>query len=287
MKMRRRFATAKICGYQFRRLITGYRFYVILMLLVVYAILYAAPVSEFAREYNRAVSAIGVFPILTGDFFAQMTLMFGVVLLFSDAPFWEHNHLYLLMRSNRATWARGQILYIALATAVYLLSSVIISWVIMIPNLSFDLEWGKIWMTLATGSADMEVSITVYTRIVHQYSVLSAAAISFVLSWLAGCVIGGCMFLVNAATKSKCGLILGAGACLMNIAIVNSLFDYKLHRFSPLSLSNLHIVDRSGTASGYPSLEYAFAALSLAFVLLAVVIVWSAKHNPRYLEMPE
>ena len=273
----------QFCLYQMRRLLTSSRMALLMMLLCLFAVLYAAPVAEFAASHQRKVSAIGVLPVITSDLLSQMILMMGVVLMFSDAPFLDHNQLYLLMRSDRSTWALGQVMYIVVSSLLYFLVAVSICWLFMIPYIEFSADWGKIWMTLAN-QTENEVSMLVHTRVLGQYTVAEAGAFSLLLGWLASSVIGCEIFLVNAVSRTKIGLVLGAAQTVMGITIVNSLLDYKLHMFSPLSLSNLRLIDRSGLAKGYPSLGYAVVALLLTVAVLTCVIVKHAQYDQKYLE---
>lgn len=51
----------------------------------------------------------------------MMMLFLGVVLLFCDAPFIEDEQPYIMLRSGRRIWFIGQMLYIVVASVLYLI----------------------------------------------------------------------------------------------------------------------------------------------------------------------
>lgn len=281
--MRKVAAAWRICAYQLRRLIMSYKSILFLMLFVVYALVFATPVADFAVSYNQKVNILGLLPVLTSDYLAQMVLMMGIVIMFSDAPFIDHNQVYIMMRCKRSVWAAGQILYIMTATLMFIIAALVISILTLVPHVSIDGLWGKVWQTLAHQGGDLQ--ITVSARMVNQYTIIEALGYSTFLTWLAGFFIGSLMFLLNFITNTKVGLVAGGLLCLMNMAIYNSLFSYSLYSLSPLSLANLSVVDRYGMTYGYPTLVYAGIAMIFVTIVITLMILNLAKRGHRCLEM--
>lgn len=272
-----------VCCYQLRKTIASYRFGLMLMLQLLYAIMFATPISDFAAEHSLLVNAMGILPALTGDGLAQMLLMMGLVLLLSDAPFIDHNQLYLLIRCERSKWAMGQMAFIAISALGYLVCAQLICCLTMAPNVTLSAEWGKVWTSISYQHSMPEMQVGV--RIVSRYTPLTAFGLSMWLSWLVCCTIVFIMFLVNLVTNTRLGLILGGLLCLLNSAIGNSMFDSRMYSFSPLSLAALSIVDSTGMARYQPQLTYALWALPLTCAALAVAIVIAANRSRRCMEM--
>lgn len=274
------------CIYQMRRFFTKSHIVLLLMLLSVYAVLFAFTVSDYAAGYGMKVSALGLFPALNGDRYAFMVLMMGVVLLFSNAPFLDHNQMYLLLRSNRNAWALGQVLYIALLSAIYILLVLLVSWLYMLPNIEFSLEWGKIWKTLAFAPSDVS-QIVMNVRVIDQHTVLHAFGMSLLLTWMACCILGALIFSINLLTHSRLGLIPAALLSVFDMTIANSGMNKGFYKASPVSLASLSVVDRSGMAIGYPSECFAFIVLLLILLLFVIAICWMVRSCPRLLERGE
>lgn len=272
-----------VCRYQLRKTVSSYRFALMLLLQLLFAIVFATPVSDFAAQHSLSVNALGLLPALTGDTFAQMLLMMGLVLLLSDAPFIDHNQMYLLLRCERSKWALGQIAFMAAASLGYLVCAQIVCLIVMTPTISLSADWGKLWTSVAYQHTVQD--ITMGARIVSRYSPLMAFGLSMWLSWLACCIMGFTMFLINLATGTRIGLIAGGLMCLINTAIGNSLFDTKLYSFSPVSLASLSIVDSTGMARWHPQLSYALWVMPAACAVLAALIVVAVNRSRRCLEM--
>ena len=263
----RRARAVRIGIYQLCKTCTQPKTCFVLLLLLLYAVIFAAPVADFAQEKQRAVSALGVFPVLASAHYPQMLLMMGVVLLFSDAPFWDANQKYILLRADWRAWSGGQVLYVLVTMALYLLAVNLFCWLVMLPNIVFSTDWEKIWPTLALQSFG-EIDYSVAPALIRYFSALEAWCLSMLLTWLAGCSMGLLMLFVNAHTRSKAGLILAGTISLTNLTIWNSLLDTNLYYLSPVSLANLAVVDIVGGSSGYPSLQYAVIALTIVVMVL-------------------
>lgn len=275
-------AAWKQCAYQVVKLSSQPRLYLIILLIILFAVIYATPVAEFAAKHNRPVNVVALFPLLMGDVIPQMVFMMLLVLMLSDAPFLDRNSTYILIRSDRDSWALGQILYVAMSVALYHIAVTVICWLLMIPYVEFSGEWGKVWTTLAHSKTNADV-FGVPDRIVAQHTVLSAVCWSYLLSWLAGCVIGLVMFIINAMSHTRVGVVIAGIYSVWGVTIFNSMLDPRLFKVSPVSLSSLRVLDAEGTAalSGYPSLQYAVIALSCSIVALVAIIIVCAHRSAR------
>lgn len=82
-----------------------------------------------------------------------MMLFLGVVLLFCDAPFIEDEQPYIMLRSGRRIWFIGQMLYIVVASVLYLIVLYFISVLVLLPHIEWSAEWGKLLSTFSQTSA--------------------------------------------------------------------------------------------------------------------------------------
>lgn len=111
----------RFAWYDIRRLLTSPRFY--LSLLVVYACLWLCfgSVYLYPEETGESLQALELFIFASCNRIPQCMLTFGVLLLLGDAPFLHEGMSVYLIRSNRARWLLGQILFCLLTIVFYLL----------------------------------------------------------------------------------------------------------------------------------------------------------------------
>ena len=113
-------------------------------------------------------------------------ILVGCAILFVEAPFWSEDQIIVLVRVGRSGWFLGQIYYVLFASFVYLVGVLIISILVLAPNLQFANTWGSLWNTIAQTDAAMEfnMNLTVPYYIISRYSPLEAMIVQFILGFL-------------------------------------------------------------------------------------------------------
>jgi hypothetical protein len=76
---------------------------------------------RFAAEYKTTMQLVEAFVWTFGDSNSILLASLLLVLPFADMPFLGAGVPYYLSRIRRSTWLWGQILYIGLATLIYML----------------------------------------------------------------------------------------------------------------------------------------------------------------------
>lgn len=250
------------------------RIYILGALLFLMLWSYISPISTFARGINYRVTP-WLFPHLSNWYFTQMLMLLGIVFLFCDAPFMDEGQPYLLVRSGRISWGLGQVIYIMLGTAIYLLFINIISILILSPNLFLDDGWGKVLGTLAQPSESLKYALPISYNIQFQYTPIKAFVISLLLEWCAGTMIGIIMFITNIYLKRSIGAIAGSAIVLFDFVVANSL-PYRYYHFSPSSMARLTILDPTGM-SPRPTNLYAYIFFGISIIVLSVIAVISVR----------
>ena len=80
----------------------------------------------------------------------------GVLLFYTDAPFYDSHQLFVVMRSGVSRWCLGQALYVIAVSVGYMCFLTAMSVVVLLPQITFSGEWGRVWTTLAYSDAGYE-----------------------------------------------------------------------------------------------------------------------------------
>lgn len=266
-----------IAGHNFRKWATNPRIYLILLLLLGYGNAILSSIGTFCRESGYPVTP-WVFPFFTAEPYSLLMLMLGVILLFCDAPFMESEQPYLVLRAGRMVWALGQILYIVAASALYFLTTLVSTIVLLLPHLSLDGGWGKVIQTLCkTGMGKQSgVVIPFDPTIPSVFSPYQAMLAAFLLAWLVGTLLGLLLFFVNLQVSRSAGVLCCVLLAVFPLFVRRS--DTFLHYFSPVSWVSLSVVDFTGTTF-FPSIQYVLIALLGLIVLLSVSVVLSLRRR--------
>ena len=264
-----------VCRQNFRRWAADYRVWVVAMAAAIFVHYFTRGVYNFSVMANLPVSP-WYFPFLYNHGLVKLFFFLPLVLLFCNAPFIDDIQPYVLVRSGRRCWGVGQVLYVVLATAISFLFLILCTFLFMAPRLTFTTEWGKVIGTLASTNAAFSMDQPSYVshHVYFYFEPLIAMWYSFLLSWLAGCVLGLLIYVVNLATDVRSLGVL-AGCVLLfwdTCAAGMANFTPELVKFSPLSWSNLNLIDIGGQTS-YPSITYVMVGYILLIGGLCVAAV--------------
>jgi hypothetical protein len=216
-------------------------------------------------------------PFLLGDLRVCMPLFFGAVLLFCDAPFIHDLTPYESIRAGKARWLCGQLLYVLLATVVYVLFVAAVSILTLVPHLGFTFEWGRILSTAALTTAGYNyIDVPIPYVVQVSYTPACAMALSSGLFALEVALIGLAMFAVNLYTGRAAGIAVGLVASLAPQLFQFSGSGYWMYHFAPTAWSDLSILDTTGF-SPYPTVSYALAVLIGACLVLVTVSLFKAR----------
>jgi hypothetical protein len=172
----------------------------------------------------------------------------------------------------------GQLLYIVVASALYVSFLIIMSMLVLLPYIEFTTDWGKVLSTLSQTNASSYSSLPIYYSLQQNYSPTQALLLSALLLFLITVFIGLVMFVLNLSTQRAIGIVGG-----FLLAFLPSL----LHRsgapqhyyFAPTTWADLGIMSISDI-SLYPSISYAIIVLlSLNIILMLTGILISRRQS--------
>ncbi len=276
-----------ICIQNFRKWATDYRIWTIAVLVIVMTFIYADNVRQIADALNSDMS-LWIFPFLYLSRYMKLVYTLPVVLMFSDAPFADNNQTFVMMRTTRLKWLCGQVLYIILASAVYYLFIFLISIISTICIADFSLDWGKTFYSIANGGMRLPSGIPrieLPKIIVEYFTPIQACFFTFLLSWLAGILLGLIVFFLNLVTQNRYIGIVASFALVIWAFILKESFGIgRFRKFSPISWNTLDNIDVGGLTP-YPTFPYCISVLGGSILFLIIgILVFGRKKNLDFKE---
>ena len=110
-----------VARYNFRQWKGNPRILITFLLAFILCFLLTDKAVGFAREIDIRIEVLEPFIWTFGDSNSLLLSSLLLLLLFADMPFLSPGTPFFLMRMDRKTWILGQLLYTALAAALYLL----------------------------------------------------------------------------------------------------------------------------------------------------------------------
>ncbi len=254
------------------------RIYIVFLLIIMYFDMVIAPIRDFCNA-NDVKVGIWVWQFIMSDYYGILMIMLGLIMLLCDAPFINKMQPYLVIRTGRKNWVISQFIYIFLVSFIYLVATILISILLLLPNLSLSLSWGKVINTFANQPNtlyDSNIFISFPYRIVAEYTPITSMLTSFFFAFLVMSFLGSIMFVFNLITQKSMGTIIAIALVLLEILALNS--PFYLTYFSPVSWCSIAILDTTGLTL-YPSTTYACVMLISMIIisLLSSIILFKKK----------
>lgn len=248
------------------------------------------------RGFRQLSESVGValtpwiFPSLLNS--SCMFVIFGgcVTILFCDAPFADSQMPFMIIRAGRRNWTAGQLLYIALASAVYTLYFFIVSILALIPHLQWSADWGIVYRTLAANpnfafKRGISLSGGIEPKIVSAFSPVTATLISLGLFFLTSVFVGVLIFCLNVVSGRMGGLVAAGVLVALSFFCVYfgplSLGGVWIRWLSPLCWGGMFCLDWSGrwqwnssSIDDWPPAAYGISVLLVATLFMAAVSVF-------------
>ena len=101
----------KVCLYQLRILSKNYKIYTVPICLFIFMKSFLDPLNEFLVETGEQITPF-LFPFFLNGRFCAALVFAGILLFFMDAPFYDKEKLFVMIRCGRAKWVIGQVFYI-------------------------------------------------------------------------------------------------------------------------------------------------------------------------------
>lgn len=274
--------TIRIFLYQLKREGIQIRTIIFFIIMAIFIYSYLQPVKIFSQAVEIKVTPWAL-PHFVNDFTCQQAFMIGCVFLFCTAPFKNKYHLYMIYRSGKASWQGGIILYIVVMSFLYLCFINIMIVLSLLPHISFETEWGKIWGTLSRTNAGSKflVPFSVYDYIIGAFTPLKAMLISFLLEWACFVWLGLVIYILNYNFQKSIGTLVASFFVFLDVMIYNSWMP-SFYLISPVTLTQLKSLSGNNMQYGL-TLNYAvlFFIISLSIFIVICLTMDKAKNYWR------
>ncbi len=257
------------------------KLYCIALISILYLSALLKPVVAFSRDVGINIApfaAVFVFSDFNSTF-ASMMMLLGMACLCSDYPVLDGQHVFCLLRARKTNWICSQVLMLLAIAVVYVLLWTIGSLLPCIANTKWDMQWGKIWNTLALTNAGEAygLELDVGSSLITNYTPMQALLMSMALKVSVCFFIALCVFAGNMFLSAGLGTLIGFALALEDIFAFNAGIGYWFTWFSPATMSRLVALDQTRTFL-FPDFAQAMSIINgLSAILIALIIIRGRK----------
>lgn len=250
-----------------RRLTSSPRNWALLIIAVLSFDRYTAPIRALMVDEHITIGLPALLVFFMNDSWLTVLAGLGLLVLLFDLPMADEAQKYLLIRSGRGAWAKGQILYILTATAIYMLILALILLIWILPWIDWTLGWSDTILRFVDGAYEVYDSMLDYDPwLISSYSAFGAFTIEALLHYICFAMLAVLMGLFNSLIGNRAGFLI-AMFPLMADTVMTEFFSIPVWYFSPVTLTRISCLDY-GDGMMRPTVFYAFAVL---FALLLIV----------------
>lgn len=210
----------RVTRYQLIQLLRNPRLYMIVICNFIFLSTIAVSLRELLEAHQLKAT-----PFLFCFLFAHASVIFcflaGIVVLFSNAPFFGRSQMFLLIRTGKLSWAAGQILYLIAGSALYFSFLYVMSLLFLFPHISFENQWGSVWNTLARTDIGLDygINLAVSSDILNIFTPAELLGWTLLMGVLNSLFLGLVLFFCNIFSRREVGII---------IAMILILAPYRL-----------------------------------------------------------
>ncbi len=265
-----------ICKGQFREWPSNLRVYMAFLFGMAVSSVPVLNYLDFAKALLEPMNAVEPFLVIQTLREHMTTLLLGLMLLLSDAPFINQRSTYSIIRVSRKSWAVGMILYIVVASFLYYLVMLAFSAGLVFTHAYFGNFWSDAIYSLANmPSVNSSIEFGIYFPfivIIKSLSPLQAVFHTVCLASIYGAILALVVFALSMRNNRIVGLIAAlivhaAGYIMISEAYINiskaSLLANALLGYHTFS---------SGAASGM-TLTYSYVLFGVVAILLAALAI--------------
>lgn len=277
--MNNRFCALLCCRINYKKWRRNPRIFSIFSIIFIFQSYSFSPLSQICAYYEVSTTP-WVFPFFMGN--PSFFIIYGALamLLYCDAPFLDEHASFLLIRAGRKNWILGQLLYIYSSSFLYTMCHVVSSILVLIPHLTFSLDWGMMLRTIANQSDIFERvgvrgSFSLYKEFLAVFSPIQAMGLSILLFWL-GTGFIGVLILCFHLIKEMSGLVI-SGVFTSFAYFSSYLGAFSLGAwlcfFSPVTWSCISYLVDWNRIGNIPSIRFAIMAYLVMIGVMSVVSV--------------
>ena len=229
----------------------------------------------FCNTLNVCANPLALFVVLTDSVYNEKLILYLIMMIVCDAPFIDGNMQCCILRSGRIRWFTGTVFYIILMVLIYWLCVFIICVLSIASVCEWTADWGRVFRSLLkTGEiADLQGDL----RYLKAGSALELFLISFSLKCMVSVMLAFITWLFNSRRCKNGGVIIATAFILMHGHITGWFVPVCWKFISPVTLSNLNMLNIDGTMQTLSSIPYAFAFLIICNATLTVMLLQKSR----------
>ena len=264
-------------GINFRKWFTKPQYFILVLLTVQINLVSFLGYTFFCLKTDSLISP-WVLPFMTSGTVPISIYGFLCVLLFCDAPFNDAHTPFVLIRTGKQNWVLGQLLYIFIASLLFILFYYCIAILVLSPVLGYSSDWGGVIRAAGTNPSifrqyDLPLTpqVGLNSWVLQTFSPLSATLFSLLLMWLTTAFAGVLIFAGNLLVAPGVGTTISMAFVVFSgfaTGLGLLLFGSWTYYFSPFLWC---ILQSYGSFSGMPPFSYTIAALIFAILLLSCI----------------
>ena len=233
-----------------------YRIWSVGTVIMVLIIRYLIGVPLYALPNGKTSTAL-LLPVLLADAMnsnglLKVLIFFGGILLFCDAPFLKDNKWFLIHRAGRRRWWKGECLYIAIASFIYMAFIAACSFLVVL------VLYSKVYPK----------------NVISSTTVWNAAFYSYMVSSLTVMLLGYLVYAFNVVTGKNWPGILAASCLVLADPVVIYFYNEQtswMMLFSPVNWSSIENLKKY-SGEGMLTSVYVYAvSLSICAILMMVI----------------
>lgn len=254
----------------------------VLMILLLFIVhMFLTPLKQFSTQVDVKVSP-WVFPFLISEDYFSFIFLCGAAYFFSDVPFMQYGEMYRIVRTGRKRWAMEQIGAIVLNSFQFVVSGIVLSMVVLIPQVSVEMDWGRVLHTIAiTDAGDMgQFLFAVPYEILVRYSVIELILITITVGGLVVSFVGLLMFAVGLLFSRIYAICAAMVIFSMPFLVMSAsyLVQRNLAYISPAFWIRITQIGSEHFGIYFPDLQYVVVILLLLCLSLVLLIVWRVRN---------
>ena len=244
-----------VVRYNFRMWRGNVRIVLTFALAFILCFLLSDKAASFAYDMGTAMQAFEPFVWTFGDANSVLLISLLLVLLFADIPFLGAGVPYYLVRMKRSTWAWGQLVYLVLATLIYMVFILIATTLICMQNSFIGNMWSETAAILGYSGAGKAVALPALVKTLEMSRPYQCAATIFLLMLLYTLVLALLMLFMKLLRGKSAGVVAAFGfslyGLLLNPQLIKKMFNlpdelmYKANVavgwLSPLNQATYHM----------------------------------------------
>ena len=196
-----------VVRYNFRMWRDNMRVLLTFALAFILCFLLSDKAASFAYDMHTTMQAFEPFVWTFGDANSVLMISLLLILLFADIPFLGAGVPYYLVRMKRRTWAWGQLIYIGLATFIYMLFIFLATTLICMQNSFIGNMWSETAAILGYSGAGKAIVLPALIKTLEMSRPYQCAGTIFLLMLFYTLVLSLLMLLLKLKRGKSAGIV--------------------------------------------------------------------------------